>query len=54
MYPMHQAAPMGFAGSAGWAQAVTDTATAQLPASKKVTFDTVAPADFPVWGEAAG
>ena len=33
-YPLHQVAPMGFAPSAGWAQGVTDTVTADadLPA----------------------
>jgi hypothetical protein len=32
-YPLHRAAPMGFAPSPGWAQAVTDSATldADLP-----------------------
>ena len=50
MYPLHQAAPMGFAGSAGWAQAVTDAATSKLPKDKKVAFDTTAPQEWPVWG----
>ena len=49
--PLHQAAPMGFTGSAGIAQAVTDEATTRvaLPTAQRVTFDTVAPSSWPVW-----
>ena len=52
LYPLHQVAPMGFAPSAGWAQGVTDTVTADadLPACQRVCFSEPLPASLPVWG----
>ena len=49
-YPLHQAAGMSFAPSAGLAQSVTDLGTAALPREKRVVFDAPAPKAFPVWG----
>ena len=41
VHPFHHATPMGFAPSAGWAQAASDTAflKAGLPQDRRVTFD---------------
>eukprot|EP00972_Heterocapsa_arctica_P108012 15908125-Heterocapsa_arctica.AAC.1 len=43
---------MGFAGSAGRAQALTDTVMeeAGLPQSKRETYAEPCPSSFPVWG----
>jgi len=51
-FPASTTIPMGFGPSAGWAQAVTDTATrkAELPPDKQVKFDEPAPPSFPIWG----
>eukprot|EP00974_Lingulodinium_polyedra_P004805 450753-Lingulodinium_polyedra.AAC.1 len=38
-----RAAPMGFGASAGWAQAVTDTVVASLPASAQLRPQRVRP-----------
>ena len=52
LYPVHRCAPMGFAPSAGWAQAVTDRATslAGLPADRRNKFTTEVPHCLPLWG----
>ena len=50
--PLHLSVPMGFGPAAGWAQAVTDTATLQagLPEQQRVTFKKPVPRNFPIWG----
>ena len=49
-YPLHRATPMGFVGSAGWAQEATGTLReeANLPQQRRVTFGLPAPASLPV------
>jgi hypothetical protein len=50
--PLHLAVPTGFGPAAGWAQAVTDTATndANIPNKQRVTFRDPVPGCFPIWG----
>ena len=52
MVPLHCVTPMGFAPSAGWAQALTDhvTGIAGLPSSWRIVLGELAPAHLPVWG----
>ena len=52
VFPFHHATPMGFAPSAGWAQAASDTAflKAGLPQERRVTFDRPCPTELPLWG----
>ena len=52
VYPFHHATPMGFAPSAGWAQAASDTAflNAGLPQDRRVTFNEPCPSEMPLWG----
>ena len=51
-YPACAAAPMGFGPSAGWAQALTDVATAhaQLPDDRRLHPDNPCPVELPLWG----
>ncbi|CAE8732571.1 unnamed protein product, partial [Polarella glacialis] len=51
-FPLHVAAPMGFAASACWAQQLTDVSTTQagLPEERRVRIDRPVPETFPVWG----
>eukprot|EP00974_Lingulodinium_polyedra_P087508 8481733-Lingulodinium_polyedra.AAC.1 len=46
---------MGFGPSAGWAQTLTDKATAAagLPESQRVHIDRLPPREFPLWGSIA-
>ena len=55
VYPFHRATPMGFAPSAGWAQAASDTAflKAGLPQERRVTFDKPCPTELPLTALAA-
>ena len=50
VYPFHHATPMGFAPSAGWAQAASDTAflKAKLPQDRRVTFEEPCPTEMPL------
>ena len=50
-YPLHCAAPMGFAASASWAQGFDEMAAedAALPPSRRVVADRPGPGRFPVW-----
>jgi hypothetical protein len=52
MVPLHCVTPMGFAPSAGWAQALTDHVIdiAGLPSSRRIVLGGLAPAHLPVWG----
>eukprot|EP00973_Karenia_brevis_P068062 9468911-Karenia_brevis.AAC.1 len=50
LVPCSCAAPMGFGPSAGWAQALTDKVTSDLPADKQVRIDREPPFSLPLWG----
>ena len=49
---MHAAVPMGFGPAAGFAQGMTDAATAaaRLPEAKRLVPDRLCPDALPVWG----
>eukprot|EP00974_Lingulodinium_polyedra_P012798 1239926-Lingulodinium_polyedra.AAC.1 len=51
-YPCSRSAPVGFGPSAGWATAVTDTATARagLPDNRRVLPGGQVPEGLLVWG----
>ena len=52
MYPLHCAAPMGFAASAAWAQAATEACTTEagLPEGARVVEGRPTPLEGPIWG----
>ena len=52
LFPASRAAPMGFAPSAGWAQALTDLVAkdANLPPECRLHPDGVVPDTLPIWG----
>eukprot|EP00973_Karenia_brevis_P081812 11341693-Karenia_brevis.AAC.1 len=48
--PSSCCAPMGFGPSAGWAQALPDKVTSELPVHKQVRIDREPPLTLPLWG----
>lgn len=50
VYPCQVTAPMGWAPSAAFVQAVTDRATRDLPPNRRVRPDEPIPDTFPLWG----
>ena len=56
VYPLHRAAPMGFTGSASWAQAFNEVVAeeAHLPQDRRLVDGTIPPASLPAWGSVLG
>ena len=51
-YPVNVSVPMGFTGSASWAQIFNESIIddCQLPADRRLVDGQIAPAELPVWG----